>query len=182
MEDSEIVALYWQRDERAIAETEGKYGPFCRGLARNLLGSPEDAEECVSETWLRAWNAIPPKRPSRLAGFFGAITRNLALDRLRKSNSVRAGGGVVTVCLDELAEAVGEEDGTDEIDLRDALNRFLGTLTPAARDIFMRRYWAFQSERDIARARGITAGAVRMSLSRTRALLKRYLNGEEEEK
>ena len=179
MEDAEIVALYWKRDEDALAASADKYGPYCAVIARNILTDEGDAEECVNDTWLRAWNAIPPKRPNRLAGYFGGIVRNLALDRLRKSKTARAGGGIVTVCLDELAEVVGEEDGTDEIDLRDALNRFLGTLTPAARDIFMRRYWAFQSEGDIARARGITAGAVRMSLSRTRALLKRYLNGEE---
>ena len=99
-----------------------------------------------------------------------------------KEYEATAGGGVVTVCLDELAEVVGTEDEAEEVALKDALDRFIGTLRPGTRDIFMRRYWAFQSEREIARAHGITAGAVRMSLSRTRAALKRYLNGGEREK
>ena len=182
MEDAQIVALYWERDEDALRASAEKYGPYCSVIARNILGDDGSAEECVNDTWLRAWNAIPPARPERLSAFFGAVTRNLALDRLRKTKTARAGGGVVTVCLDELAEVVGTEDEAEEVALKDALDRFIGTLRPGTRDIFMRRYWAFQSEREIARAHGITAGAVRMSLSRTRAALKRYLNGGEREK
>lgn len=183
MEDSEIVALYWSRSERALAESQSKYGGYCSSVALRILDSPEDAEECVNDTWLRAWNTIPPERPVRLAAFFGAITRNLALDRRRKSRTEKAGKGVVALCLDELAECVGSEDSrienvSDAMALKEALDRFLGTLKPRQREIFMRRYWAFLSEPDIARACGMTVGAVKMSLSRTRKKLKDHLKRE----
>ena len=96
MEDTEIVALYWARDQRAITESEDKYGTYCASIARNILGSPEDAEECVSDTWFRAWNAMPPQRPSLLAPFFGRITRNLAFDRYRSRSAAKRGGAETT--------------------------------------------------------------------------------------
>ena len=183
MEDTDIVALYWDRSEEAVAASMAKYGGYCAVIARNILGSGEDAEECVNDLWLRVWNAIPPDRPKKLSAYFGSVIRNLALDRRRQIQAEKAGGGTAALCLDELAEAVGEEeDALGAIDLRDALDRFLETLGPNPREIFMRRYWAFQNERESARALGITAGGVRLSLSRTRKLLKQYLTGEDAER
>ena len=183
MEDAEIVALYWERSEEAVAASMEKYGGYCAVIARNILGSGEDAEECVNDTWLRVWNAIPPDRPKKLSAYFGAVVRNLALDRRRTQRTEKAGGGAVSLCLDELAEAVGEEEEAfGAVDLKDALDRFLGSLGARPREIFMRRYWAFQGEKEIARAMGITAGGVRLSLSRTRKQLKQYLTGEDEER
>jgi RNA polymerase sigma-70 factor (ECF subfamily) len=183
MEDSEIVALYWTRSADAVTESEAKYGTYCSAVALRILDSHEDAEECVNDTWLRAWESIPPQRPASLTAFFGTITRNLALDRRRKSRTGKAGGGTVALCLDELAECVGTEDSAlesaaDRIALREALNRFLGTLKPMPRELFMRRYWGFSSERDISRSLGISVGAVKMSLGRTRKKLRDYLKRE----
>ena len=181
MDDRQIVALYWERSEDAIAESAKKYGGYCTAIANRILHSPEDTEECVNDTWVRAWNAIPPERPSRLELFLGTITRNLALDRFRKKQRQKAGRGEVPLCLDELLECVGdwEADPENRIALQDAMNRFLDTLTPDARVIFMLRYWHFLEIREIAQARGMSTGAVKMSLSRTRAALKEFLTKEE---
>ena len=183
MEDAAIVALYWERSEEAIRESDRKYGPYCSVIARNILSSREDAEECVNDTWLRAWNAIPPERPGKLAAYFGAITRRLALDRFRRKRTARAGGGTVFVCLEELAECVGKDEDPGEnavfrIALKEALDRFLAAMKPEPREIFMRRYWAFSAEREIARELGLSVGAVKMSLSRSRKQLREYLERE----
>ena len=180
MEDSEIVALYWDRSPDAVTESETKYGGYCSAIAARILSSREDAEECVNDTWLRAWESIPPERPSNLAAFFGTVTRNLALDRWRRSRTGKAGGGTAALCLDELAECVGAEDSAvetvaDRIALKDSLDRFLGALRPGPREIFMRRYWAFSTEREISAALGISVGAVKMSLGRTRKKLREHL-------
>ena len=163
MEDNAIVALYWERSEEAIRESALKYGGYCSVVARNILGSRED-------------------RPRALAAYFASITRRLALDRWRRGRSAKAGGGRAALCLDELEECVGSNDPGEEavvrIALQSALDRFLAGLKPEAREIFMRRYWAFSSEREIARDRGMSVEAVRMSLSRTRKLLKETLEKE----
>ena len=105
MEDKEIVQLYWDRDERAISESDGKYGPLCRSVAMRVLEHREDSEECVSDTWLRSWNAIPPKRPDPLGPFLAKITRNLALDRWRKDHAAKRYAGETVLVLEELEEA-----------------------------------------------------------------------------
>lgn len=106
MEDQELIALYWNREESALTETEEKYGPYCYAIAWNLLGDQQDSEECVSDTWLRAWQSIPPQRPLRLSLFLGKITRNLSLDRLRKRRAEKRGNGQGEVLLEELAECL----------------------------------------------------------------------------
>ena len=93
MEDSAIIDLYWAREERALSETDAKYGGYCRSIAHNILKNREDSEECVSDTWLHAWNAMPPQRPSLLSSFLGRITRNLSFDRCRRQNAEKRGGG-----------------------------------------------------------------------------------------
>ena len=101
MEDRDLVELFWRRSPQALELTQQAYGPYCRRIALNFLDSPEDAEECLNDTWLRAWNAIPPQRPARLALFLGKITRNLALNRLEAGRAQKRGGGL-TVALEEL--------------------------------------------------------------------------------
>ena len=103
MEDSAIIDLYWAREERALSETDTKYGGYCRSIAHNILRNREDTEECVSDTWLHAWNAMPPQRPSILSSFLGRITRNLSFDRCRRQNAEKRGGGSLPLALDELS-------------------------------------------------------------------------------
>ena len=106
MEDSRIVALYWARDEEAIRATASKYGSYCRSIADNILRSREDAEECVGDTWFRAWGLMPDKRPGILSSFLGGITRSMALDRYRSQHGQKRGGGETALALEELAECV----------------------------------------------------------------------------
>ena len=106
MEDNQIVDLYWERDERAISESDAKYGRYCVQIAMNILENAQDAEECVNDTYLRAWNAIPPSRPTKLGAFLGKITRNLSLDRYKAKKTAKRGNSLFLVSLDELSECV----------------------------------------------------------------------------
>ena len=129
MEDKHIIDLYWQKDQAAIKESDAKYGAYCSTIADNILHSQEDTEECVNDTWLRAWNAIPPEKPKRLSVFFGRITRNLAIDRYRRDRAQKYGGGQTALCLDELGECIGEESTIeDRLALRELINSFLSAL------------------------------------------------------
>lgn len=114
MEDTEIIDLYWQRDQRAIDETHGKYGGFLAGIAWNILRSHSDAEECVNDTYLRTWNAIPPARPSAFRAWLGRIVRNLSLDRWKQSRTAKRGGDGMEVLLGELDDCVPEPHGTEK--------------------------------------------------------------------
>jgi len=182
MEDSEILQLYYARDEAAISESRRKFGPLIRSLALRLLRSREDAEEAENDTYWKVWNAVPPAQPSPLAPYFAAVCRRTALDRLRARTRAKRGAGAYEESLSELADSIPDkEDGrmfADAIALRNALNAFLSTLTPDARLIFLRRYWWFCSVSEIALCCGMTEGAVKMSLSRTRAKLKAFLKEE----
>ncbi len=179
MKDSEIIALYFARDEQAIDESERKYGPLCRTVADRILDSAQDTEECVSDTWLRAWNVIPPEHPHRLDAFFAKITRNLALDRWRSSHTKKKGGGTANLCLDELKNSVASSaDPVDRLLLRDLLNRFLRELKPETREIFLLRYWYFCTNAEIAKRTGKSLAAVKISLHRTREELRKFLEKE----
>ena len=117
MEDTEIVNMYWARNSNAIQETETKYGSYCRSIARNILGNNEDVEECVNDTYLNAWNSIPPHRPKMLSTFLGKITRNISFDRYRYNHTEKRGGGEIKLILDELAECVsGNESVENEVE------------------------------------------------------------------
>ena len=179
MEDAAIVALYWARDERAIPATAERYGGYCAAISRNILGSREDAEECVNDTYLRAWNAMPPHRPRVLSTFLGKIVRNLSLNRWQRERAEKRGGGVLPAVLDELAEVVsGAEDverKVEETALISAINDFLSQLSPERRSMFICRYWRTDSISDIAARRGLTEGAVTMTLSRLRKALRSEL-------
>ena len=179
MEDSEIIRLYWQRSEQAIRESEHRYGAYCRAIARNILPSPADAEETVSDTWLRAWNVMPPQRPVRLSAFFGRITRNLAFDRWRRQTAEKRGGGALDGVLEELGECVSgggsAEDEAEQRELGAALNGFLASLPKEKRRLFLGRYWYARSVKELARQSGMTEGAVSVTLHRLRGKLKSYL-------
>ena len=181
MDDQQIIDLYWGRSQEAIAATAEQYGRYCQAIAGRILGSREDGEECVNDAYLRAWNAIPPQRPDSLAAFLGAITRNLALDRYRSAGAEKRGGGQTALALEELEGCLPAGGGwlEDELALTDALNRFLASLPPQVRVIFLRRYWYFCSVREIAAACRISEGKVKMTLMRTRRKLKAYLEKEE---
>ena len=179
MQDCEIVDLYWARSENAIKETGSKYGAYCRKIAMNIVSNDEDSEECVNDTWFRAWNAIPPKRPERLAVFFGRITRNLAIDRYRKKRSEKLGGGQIALCLDELEECIGETNPiADAIGISELLNGFLSDLPERTRNVFLFRYWYMMPVAEIAAQTGMNEGAIKMTLQRVRNKLKDYLKKE----
>jgi RNA polymerase sigma-70 factor (ECF subfamily) len=181
MDDQQIVDLYWKRDESAIAETQKKYGKYCHTIAYAILHSHEDAEECVNDTYLRAWGAIPPAKPGRLSTFLGKITRNLSLDRYEK-NTAQKRSGPVELVLDELCECIPDADSAldpiDMIALGDAINAFLGGLPQKTRQIFLRRYWYMSPVKEIARDMGMSEGTVKVSLMRTRESFKAYLEKE----
>lgn len=179
MEDSEIIRLYWERSADAIAATAGKYGGYCRAIAKNILRSEEDVEECVNDTWLRLWNAIPPQRPAQLSAFLGRVVRNLSLDRLQQIRTEKRGGGGLELVLEELSECVsgGEtvEQALDRAELLAAINGFLGSLPKQKRDLFVLRYWHAYPIADIAARHGLSVGSVTMSLKRCRENLRNYL-------
>lgn len=182
MDDEAIIDLYWDRDEKAIRETHNKFGRYCHSIAYNILQNRQDAEECVNDTWLRVWDAIPPQRPGRFLAFVGKITRNLALNRLEAYGAQKRGSGQNELIFDELAEvlpAPGHEARiVEEIVLTKVLNGFLAKLTPETRIIFMRRYWYLSTVREIARDLGVGESKVKMTLLRTRNALKQELEEE----
>ena len=143
MEEKEIIDLYWARSEQAIRETDKKYGKFCFRIAYNILSDQGDSEECVNDTYLQTWNAIPPRRPNKLSAFLGRITRNLALNRYAMASAQKRGGGQMELAVEELAECIPDpntvERQIEDRELADALNRFLAGLPEEARRIFLRR-------------------------------------------
>lgn len=179
MEDEKIIELYWQRSQEAVAATAEKYGPYCSAIAGHILHSPRDTEECVNDTWLAAWNAMPPHRPSILSAFLGRLTRNLAFNRYAYTRAEKRGGGETELVLDELAELVsGGEDSQTELERRElirALNEFLGGLSEKKRAIFLLRYWYVHSVGDIAGRFAMKETAVSMVLHRLRRELRQYL-------
>lgn len=182
MEDREIVKLYLARSDLAISETEREYGTYCRSIAYNILQNREDVEECVNDAWLRAWNAIPPAQPDQLQPFLGKITRNLALNRWEKEHAQKRGAGGLPLILDELTECVSDGASADRMPdallLREVLNRFLRSLAPQTRRIFLRRYWYMCSIREIAEESGSSESKVAVTLFRTRNKLKKVLEKE----
>ena len=182
MEDEKIVELYWQRSEDAITETAAKYGAYCRSIACGILKDPQDAEECVSDTWLRTWNALPPQRPARLQPFLGKITRNLSLDVWRKKNTLMRGMGQVPLALEELEHAAptapSPEETVQEQVLIDSLEKFLWSLETEKRQVFLLRYWYFRSEREIASQLCMTKSKVTSMLHRLRNALRQHLEKE----
>lgn len=182
MEDSAIIDLYWGRDQRAVEETAGKYGSFLHSLSWNILRSRGDAEECVNDTYLRAWNAIPPARPAALRAWLGRIARNLSLDRWKEERTQRRGGGAMEVLLGELDDCVpsphGVERQLEDQEIAALISAFLWRLPAESRVVFLRRYWYGQNLADIAAERGCGVGKVKSSLFRTRKALRACLEEE----
>lgn len=179
MDDAKIVQLYWDRNEQAIPATAGKYGNYCTSIAKNILGNKEDAEECVNDTYLNAWNSMPPHRPSILSTFLGKIVRNLSFNRYKHTTAEKRGGGELPVVLDELSDLIsGKDDVEQEIDHKELVNAidiFLDSLSPKKRSIFVSRYWYTDSVSEIAVRCGMKDGAVSMALNRIRLNLHNYL-------
>ena len=179
MDDEKIVQLYLARDEAAIRESSAKYGNYCYLIAHRILGDPDDADECVNDTWLRAWNAIPPQKPASLSLFFGKITRNLAIDRYREAHRIRRGGGESLVVLDELGDLVSGSDSPEtELmakELKADIDAFLQSLPPEKRYMFILRYWYAEKTANIAIRYGMKPNQVSVALRRIRKQLQRYL-------
>ena len=182
LEDSKIIDLYWARKEQALAETDAKYGNYCRTIARNILRNFEDTEECVSDTWLHAWNSMPPQRPGILSAFLGRITRNLSFDRCKYQQAAKRGGGALPLALDELGECIPSaqrvEYALEQKELAAAIDRFLRTLPEKDCNLFLRRYWYVDSISVIADRYGMKENTVKSILFRTREKLRKFL-GEE---
>ncbi|MBR5308229.1 MAG: sigma-70 family RNA polymerase sigma factor [Clostridia bacterium] len=180
MNDIDIVKLYFERDDRAILETEKSYGSFLTAIALRILGDRLDSEECVSDTYLRAWNSMPPQKPSKLSAFLGRITRNLSFDRYRIKNAEKRGGAETEIILDELSEITDGKDSTygevERMELVKTLNSFLASLDADKRSIFVLRYWYSYSVSDIALKCGKSESNISVILSRTRNALRIYLS------
>ena len=182
MEDAHIIGLYWARDEGAIPASDEKYGGLCRALSRNILGSSEDAEECVNDTWLRAWNAMPPQRPGILSAFFGKLTRNLSLDRWRRNKAAKRGGSQVEVALHELEDCLPDRRSPDEEleagETAALISAFLRRQSEADRALFVRRYFHLEPLDSLARQFGMSMGQVKSKLHRMRGRLRLELERE----
>lgn len=182
MEDQQIIQLYWDRLEQAIVESERKYGSYCRAIARRILAVEEDAEECVNDTWLHAWNAMPPQRPSILSAFFGKLARNLSLDRWRRNRAAKRGGSQVELALHELGDCLpaggGPEQALDEKETARVISQFLRTQPELDRALFIRRYWHLESMSNLAVAFSLRESQVKSRLFRTRQRLKAALEKE----
>lgn len=182
MEDNQILNLYFRRSEQAIKETDTKYGNYCFRIAYQILASREDAEESVSDTYLAAWNAIPPKRPPLLSAFLGRITRNISIDRWRTRSTYKRGGGEFSLCLEELGNCASGQPSVEERQLQkevvQTLKGFLKQLPETERKAFVCRYWYMDSIGDIAEAFGISQTRVTTMLHRTREKLRKLLKKE----
>lgn len=182
MDDNAILDLYFQRDTRALDETGARYGAYCRTIAYNILQNPEDAEESVNDTWLHAWNAIPPQRPRVLGTWLGRVTRNLSLSRLRQRLAQRRGGGEAALALEELSECLpGASSVEGEIEARElalAVRRFLDGLGQTERDVLLARYYFLAPLAEISQRSGYSVSKIKSMLHRSRRKLQQYLSEE----
>lgn len=182
MTDMEIIALFENRDKRAVSAVSEKYGSGCTGIAMNILRNREDAEQCVNDAYLKVWESIPPEKPRSLCAFTGKITRNLALDQYRKNHAEKRGGGEVPLILEELSECVSDGSSVEKTVLRNellaAVNRFLEELPAKKRIAFVSRYCLCEDVKSIAKRLGMTCNGVSVGLNRTRKDLVSFLNKE----
>ena len=178
-DDEKIIELFFERSEQAIRELDIKYGKLCRNLSYNIVNSRRDAEECVNDTWLHAWNAMPPHRPSLLSTFLGKITRNLSFDLYRKMHRGKRGGSQVDAVLDELEECVSGKDNIERQwemkELIAEINQFLQKLPEEKRCMFVLRYWYVDSIGEIAERLGRSENYISVSLNRIRGKLHTHL-------
>ena len=180
MEDKRIIELFWERSETAVGECAKKYGRYLRRIALNVLGNVQDCEEVENDTYLRAWNSIPPEKPTSLKGYLAVICRNLACNRYN-INTAKKRGERESV-LSELSETVPEADSRDfneDFALRKAIEKFLSSLDEKTRNIFLQRYFYLYPLAAIAKGNGMKESAVSMLLFRTRKKLKEHLQKED---
>lgn len=179
--ESEIIALFFARDEAALTSVQEDYGAYCSTIARNILADQEDVKECVNDTWLKAWETIPPNKPQSLLAYLGRITRNHAINMVRNQNRQKRAGNKYTVALDELGEVAAAADDNRELEgigtskLAEIINEFLEQLPKEKRIIFVRRYFYMDAVADIAASNGLTESSVKVSLMRMRRQLGRKL-------
>lgn len=182
MKDSSIVDLYWSRSEKAITETMTKYGKYCYKIAFNILANNEDADESVNDTYMEAWNSMPPHRPSVLSTFLGKITRRLSIDKWRARVADKRGGGEINLALDELSDCIpagnSVELEAETVELAMIINDFIKTISPTEKRVFICRYWYLDSIPSICRQFGFSQSKVKSMLYRTRAKLRTYLKKE----
>lgn len=182
MEDKQIVDLYWQRSDLSISETNQNYGRYCRTIAYNICGIAEDAEECVNDTWFRAWNLMPDQRPSVLSAFLGRITRSISIDRIKTNNRIKRGGGQTGLALEELEECISggtdPEQALDAKELEAAIGSFVSGLSADEKKIFILRYWYLVPIPEISKKLCYSQGKIKSSLFRTRRKLHAYLQEE----
>ena len=182
MNDERIIALFQQREEQAIRECMAAYGGYCHTVAAGILSDSTDAEEAVADTWLAAWDSIPPQHPKYLRLFLGRITRNRAISIWRRNNAQNRGGGQVALVLDELSQCVSQEGDPEEFaegkQLERDISAFLKTEPVLRRNIFLRRYFYLEDLPQIAQRYDLKEANVRMMLSRTRQKLRKYLQQE----
>jgi RNA polymerase sigma-70 factor (ECF subfamily) len=179
LEDSEIVNLFWMRDESAITHTAVKYGRYCFKITNNILSNIEDAEECVNDTYLRTWNSIPTNKPEFFSSYLGKIARNLAISKYKSKKCLKRGGGSIEYALEELEECIPSkskvEDEIEEKYFTQALNHFLYTISHEESNVFLRRYWYADSINDVCEKYLMSESKVKSMLYRTRKKLKKYL-------
>lgn len=182
MEDAHIVDLYWARSETAIDATSEKYGKYCYAIAHNILTSAEDADESVNDTYLAAWNSMPPQRPSVLSSFLGKITRRISIDKWRARNAEKRGGGEIILALDELSDCVPFGTNVEQVieaaELGKAIDRFVMALPLMERRVFICRYWYLDPIASICQRFGFSQSKVKAMLHRTRNSLRNYLEKE----
>ncbi len=182
MEDKKIIALYWERSEKAIKETADKYGKYCYTIAFNILYNKEDADESVNDTYMGAWNSMPPHRPNILSAFLGKITRHISLNKWRHKNAEKRGGGQVTLALDELMECIPVEEKIEEkieaMELARMIDVFLAGLKAEERRIFICRYWYMDSITELSKQFGYSESKVKSMLFRIRNKLLVHLEKE----
>ncbi|MCQ2482676.1 MAG: RNA polymerase sigma factor [Clostridia bacterium] len=187
MEDSMIVTLYWNRDENAITETQIKYERYLTTVALNILNNLEDSTECVNDTYLGAWNSIPPQRPSALSAYLAKITRRISIDRYRYKNAGRRAGSNYDSSLEELSETVGDSvevkaeettnpvsDGEEKL-RHDLIMKFIASLSDDSRKLFIGRYFYMDSVKDCAAYLNISEAKAKTTLFRMRQDLKSFL-------
>ncbi len=183
MEDWQIVALYLNRDERAVACTMERYGSYCRAVSQRILGNADDAEECVNTVLQAAWSSIPPHQPEHLKTYLAKLTRRISLDALRRRDAAKRGGGQASLCLDELLDCLPDgntpERSLEQQALTESLQRFLAQLPAEERRAFVLRYWHFYSMAEVAEQLGFSLPRTTSMLFRTRMKLKNHLIKEE---
>ena len=182
MEDTRIIELYFERSEQAIIDTAHKYGSYCRCIANNILHNKQEVEECLDDTYMQAWDSIPPHIPTRMKTYLGKITRNLAINRYLYNNAAKRKLNETYVIIEELNKCIPSNNHTERIVddclIKEILNSFLEALPIEQRKIFVRRYWYMDSVTEIARTNGVGVSKVKMILHRTKKKLKQMLEEE----